>query len=401
MLSLFFIRSYQWTFYSNHLFVVTTTKENAEKRVGLLAKTWFKRVPEVHIYTDDIDFELVSKLTKENPRCNMTFHRIPDSAPFLEGTGIDSPLARSRIRNLYVLKDIYEKYTEKKWFLIMEDQTYFVPSKYSYFFNWKNSSVPEIWGHSSYFFDENYRFLDRKQRMFYDLHGGIAISNEMLRLMQDHIKTVSNVYASPLIEEEVKISLLANLSYSKFYDEVPYHMSWIMCERELEEMQRQRGHVGTDVVSFAYSADKMLTLYGGNVVEWVDKQGKPKQAGFDKYVAQRLTMEYPETGSFIKLTFGYSIEALEARYYAKSPLKPHFDDMDENIPTYYTQEFDGFNVTYECDDSLEDGELATSGDHEFNSESLLVSIKCASPSESVFYQENQQPRLLNVSVNWL
>ena len=327
---------------------------------------------------------------------------MPESSPFLIGSGYDSPLSRSRIRNLFVLKDIYEKYKSKRWFVILEDQSYLVPSKYAYTFNWKDSNKPEIWGHSTYFFDSNYRFFDKDQtRLFYDVHGGVTISIKLLEMMYNNIDTIANMYASPLIEEEIKLSALASYSYSEFYKEVPYHMSWIFCPSDMEQIQRERPNIGRDVISFANMGKKLTTLYNGNVAEWSDREGKPLQAGFDKYVGQQLTMTYPEPGAYIKFTFGYSIEALGVRNYNTGPIKPVFDDMDEKNPSFYTQKFENFNVTYECDDSLEDGELVSNGDHPFNTETIVVSIKCPNPSDTMFYKENQTPTILNVTTNWL
>ena len=387
--------------FDDHLFVVFSCKENIKTRLKALTETWFKQIPEVHVYLDDITQEEAEYLVNGNDRVNIIFHTMPDTTPFLIGTSYDTPLYKSRIRNILALSDIYKQYPNKKWYYFGQDDSYLLPHKYAQTFNRKNWGADHIYGHSWYFFDSNYRFIPREgTKMFYDIHPGYAITNPMLKKMSENAELIFTKYASPLIEEELKVTLLGDASVNNYYKDISNHLTWLLAQSNVIKSQKERGYIGTDVCAYSYMGQHMRKLYGGTYCEWKSEDGI-KQVSFEYLSGQRLPVEFATPGGVALFTFGYYFKPSNDFIFSTSPISPVFSESDRSHkePIAYTQAFGEINVTYSCDPSLNDGELAADGLQGSLSDELTIRIRCPAPT-GIVNKEQKEPQIVEMKYTW-
>ena len=386
--------------FDDKIVVVFSCKENINTRLKLLTETWFQQIPEVHVYLDDISQEEADSLVAGNERVKIVFHTMKNTAPFLIGSGLDTPEGRSRIRNILAIQDIYKQFPNKKWYYFAQDDTYLLPKKFATTFDTKDSSKPHIFGHSWYFFDVNYRFFSRdKTRLFYDIHGGFAVAQRMMKALVNNVDKIYAKYASPLIEQEIKLSALADASVPNFYGEVSNHLSWILAQSDVLKSQKERGYVGTDVVSFSYMEKYMKPFYESVYSEWKTESGETKMANLEAYAGQQISFELGTYGAMCDITFGFLLRPFNNYIFQSSPIKPIFKDNDKNNPIAYEQTFGKINVTYACDDTLENGELAVDGAQGIADDSITIQIKCPTP-ENVILHKNEKAKIEHYEYNW-
>ena len=387
--------------FDDKIIVVFSCKEHINTNLKQLCQTWFKQIPEVHVYLDEITNEEAEAITKGNDRINVIFHQMKNTAPFLIGTGFDTPLPKSRVRNILAFKDIYKQYPDKKWYYFAQDDTFLLPHKFAKAFDQKDSNKPYIYGHNWYFYDSNYRFFSRsKTRLFYDIHAGYAIAQGMMKELVMNVDTIYRKYASPLIEEELKVSALADASVQDFFSSASNHMMWILSQSDVLKSQKERGYVGTDVASFSYMKKFMIPFYQATYCEW-ETNGQTKMTNFENYAGQKLTFEFDTYGALSDLTFGFVLKPFNNLIFASSPIKPVFQNNDMNTdPIGYYQEFGKIVVNYTCDSTLENGEMAANGAQGINDESISINIYCPNPEVIQKKQTTENFKILTYEYDW-
>ena len=386
--------------FDDKIIVVFSCKENINTRLKLLTQTWFQQIPEVHVYLDDITKEEAESLVGGNERLNVIFHTMKNTSPFLVGSGFDNPESKSRIRNILAIEDIYKQYPDKKWYYFAQDDTFLLPKKFATTFDYKDSTQKHIFGHSWYFFDNNYRFFPRdKTRLFYDIHGGFAIAQEMMKSLVKNVDMIYKKYASPLIEQELKVSALADASVPNFFNDIANHLSWILAQSDVLKAQKERGYVGTDVVSFSYMEKFMKPFYESVYSEWKTDSGETKMANFEAYAGQMISFEYGTYGALCDMTFGFLLSPFNNYIFQSSPIKPIFQGDNKNEPIAYNQTFGKINVTYQCDETLENGELAVDGCQGISDDSIIVQIKCPTP-ENIITHKDQSIKIETYEYDW-
>jgi hypothetical protein len=106
--------------------IVLSGSDFVSTRVAPMSHTWFQLVPEVHVYTDTVP-DSAWPLLETNARSNMIFH-LTDAYPrHLVGTEWEDKWQNAQTRHLHAIADFYERYPDKKFYMVVDDDTFVLP----------------------------------------------------------------------------------------------------------------------------------------------------------------------------------------------------------------------------------------------------------------------------------
>jgi hypothetical protein len=178
------------------------------ERVLPMSRTWFRLVPSLHVYSDELVNTSLEAIVNCTNHLNLFFHETPTFSHYMVGSQWDNKWNNVQNRHLYSLGDLYFREPDKKWYFLGDDDTFLYPNVLAEFL----SSVPDndthIHGRIFHAFDHvNFVFRERdSDHLFVQGGAGIVIPAEIMRDLAPKMENCTQMFSGVNFPSDMRLS---------------------------------------------------------------------------------------------------------------------------------------------------------------------------------------------------
>lgn len=386
----------------NDIAFAAWTGGNVMSRIIAMASTCYQFLPTIDVYTDKISKKEYDTMYKSSNHLNLFIHVTPTFNKYLDFTAHDSPYGKAQSRHLYVVYDIYKRYPNKKWYFILDDDSFIQPQILLHILqtNDYNHSKPMLigapYGHVNTF--TKYTF-DNKNTAFVQGGAGILISQAMMKDVAPTIMNCSLMLQSPTYQVDIRLSHCINRYYGTYTgpdqdEKRKYVHSYITNSfrymNGYEIASKPFKKPGAPALIFhSCKTTEAYYIFNATYSIWRDANGIEKYCDFSFISGTIIYINFHHYGQFVKMIFGVNFELFDPKHtiHAISQFMPIFDENDkERIrPRTFIQKYiEDFEITLNCVDDLNQDEIVFDSFYRTDSKGMKFNATCGDSKTFLF-----------------
>ena len=385
--------------FDDFAFGIWTGEKMLKKRVYDLAKTWIKLMPQIDIYSDYINDKDALEILNTSNHLNITFHSIPTFAHHLFGTSFDNVWNHAQSRHLIAFHDLYQRYPNKKWYFLGDDDTFLLPD--GIISTLKNYSYNErqIIGHLFGNFPFLSKFFQSGKKVYDFAQGGAGffVSKAMMDYVAPHIIDCSSFYESYNFVSDTRISAcidFLDVINNITRDESPYvNLDYLIHGDKPEESNLKNEYTQRPISYHHIVPPYTEIMWNATFSRWNAKNGTEMLVEWTHVATSKFYTEVGRRNNFMEFIWGYQLcsNLHMERFMSVSQLEPIFEN-DEEIPKSYVQKYEG-NITmkYLCDDTIEFGEFVFDSFLPIEEQGSTYRVRCENPRTYINNFPNGSP----------
>jgi hypothetical protein len=176
-------------------------------RIVPMTRTWFQMVPQVDVWVERNLSADVWPLLLQYPRSNVVFH-VQTHEPYeLYGSKYETAWNWAQYRHLHAIADLWERYPNKSFYVICDDDTFLLPANILRFANSIDSESKSV---SGQFFGA-VSFVDRFSGLETTgfTHGGSGqfVTGGLMRIIGPQLRKCSRVFGIPNIGSDIRFAI--------------------------------------------------------------------------------------------------------------------------------------------------------------------------------------------------
>ena len=384
-------------------FGIWSGKKMLNSRVLGLAKTWIQLIPEMHVYSDFLPEDSIELIYNSSKHLNLYLHAIPTFAHYLVGTTFDDVWNHAQTRHLIAFSDLYNRFPNKKWYFLGDDDTFLFPNSITEHLSNFDSNEMQIHGHLFFSFQELEIFFINHSypHRFAQGGAGFFISQKMMNFIGPKILNCSSFYESFNFVSDIRISacieresILNNLSKFDYYEGFPN-----IIHNDIPEKSISKNFKNQKPITYHHIVPPLTErIWNSSYSTWTLNNNTDVFVDWSHITMSEFFSEIGNKGNFMFFQWGYQLgftsnKESKNNLKALTQLEPIFNNnLKENIKYYYQIYENNILIKYFCNNNISKGELIF---HSFyidsNYEGSNYLIYCEKPQQFLYNYNNSSP----------
>jgi hypothetical protein len=368
---------------------VFSSAECFETRILPMARTWALLAPQVDVYIErNVSSSLWRGLLRR-PRAGLVFHVQAWEPLELYGSRFETSWNWGQFRHLHAIADLWERYPNRSFYLLCDDDTFLIPANLLRLANAVDSESFHVYGKCFMAVE----FVDRFSRLdgtaFTHGGAGALITGALMRAVGPHLRRCARAFAIPNIGSDIRLAVcIARLPGRPLWN-ADVHVPTQGFNSEVPDAEAELMSPGLQ-----YSVHKVTERLADHVfAQVVTRVDDATYLDWSPVIYRLVKIDAGGAGRSYMGVFGYLL-CVEVPVSLSMKAIGGFVKCAEAWADFVQKYVMGFELFVKCNNQLEEGEIAYFGEPPPPHFGVIVQVR--SPALSEFARPSQdtaEPRL--------
>jgi hypothetical protein len=343
-----------------------------ESRIFPMARTWYRFVPRVDIYIERNLSTSEINTTRQQLRANLSFHAQVIEPHVYYGTAMETAWDWAQGRHLAAMSDLWERYPNKSFYFICDDDTFVLPSNLLRFANTVDSEELAIYGKVFFAYPAASTFSHLSDMVITHGGSGQLISGGLMRVIGPRLRFCAEAFAIAHCASDIRLAICVartkvngEILSNDLIHQQAFGFNGDVPDQDIDQLPvvaQISFHRVIDENAYELF-DHMLTIFDDAYYDWSS-------------IAFRVIRF--DSGGFHRsyfAVFGHLIILTRprgSRLFALGGIKRKVSEFADFVQEYESD----FQLLIRCNDKMKDGELGYFGDPPPPLFGVIVELNC-------------------------
>jgi hypothetical protein len=359
-----------------------------------MSHAWYQLIPEVHIYTDIIPESSWSDLLT-NTRSNLTFHGTDAFAHYSVGTEWEFGWNDAQSRHLRAIADIYARYPNKHFYIILDDDTFLLPSNLLHTFETINPELIHSYGVVYTAISYSHPFYHHNDTGHYFTHGGggIILSQGLMKHLGPRLRNCSEQLEIAILGSDIRLAICIShtsvngilLDSDKVHQQIASGFHSDMPDVVLQ-MSYDRPE-GPQLTFHHVTDENVAVLFNGMITEFENDY----YLDWSSISYRWIDLELWGIGMRFWFVVNYMIGS---DFKSKDGFRAEEGIKKADVGfANYSQKYEGdVWVYYRCNEQMNEGELGLVGEPPPPIRGVVFNVRCPEPKKWIHQRMKEAPK---------